>query len=201
VRTASGEEYDSVPFAAQLVWTLAFDESLVVGASDRYEFQIIQPNGTTTMVERFWDPTVVTADEVDYWRRWTIALFKPREVDWNGENIPLHKPAYIGMLPSRSGELWLTRWGPGPSADCELPPEELAQEWLRDPLEVPQCLVGEIIVDVFDREGRYLGDVEDFPYFSKPFISGDAVLASTQDEAGTIMVKRYRLVLPGESSQ
>ncbi len=103
------------------------------------------------------------------------------------------------MLPSLSGELWLTRWGPDPSADCALAPEELALEWLRNPLERPQCLLGGIIVDVFDSTGRYLGDVEGFfPYPSKPFISGDTVVALAQDEAGTIMVKRYRLLLPGE---
>ena len=30
---------------------------------------------------------------------------------------------------------------------------------------------------------------------------GDVVIASTEDEAGTIMVKRYRLVLPGKRLQ
>ena len=52
-----------------------------------------------------------------------------------------------------------------------------------------------------------LGDVEipsifynkRFQKFSPtPFLIGDMVLAAVEDEAGTIMVKRYRLVLPGE---
>ena len=33
-----------------------------------------------------------------------------------------------------------------------------------------------------------------------PFISGDTVIVLIEDEASTIMVKRYRLVLPAERS-
>jgi len=31
-----------------------------------------------------------------------------------------------------------------------------------------------------------------------PVYLGDTVIVPTEDEAGTLMVKRYRLVLPGE---
>ncbi len=200
VRTASGEEYDSVPFAASLQWALGHDESLIVGASDRYEFQIIDPNGSTTMVERAWDPTPVGADEADYWRRLTIALLGNRELSWNGENIPDHKPAYSLITPTLSGELWLTRSGPASPADCALTPEAMIDELRRDPFafQMPECVSGVNSFDVFDSAGRFLGSVEDLPHFAKPFISGDTVVAWALDEAGTIMVKRYRLVLPGE---
>jgi hypothetical protein len=53
--------------------------------------------------------------------------------------------------------------------------------------------------DVFDNGGRFLGSVEDLPHFNSPFMSGDTVVALAQDEAGTVMVKRYRLVLPGDA--
>jgi hypothetical protein len=58
-------------------------------------------------------------------------------------------------------------------------------------------MYGEIIWDVFDRDGRYLGNVEGLPVVSRPFINGDTVVAVALDDAGTVMVKRYRLVLPG----
>lgn len=194
----NGREYEIVPFAATLVWTLSYNESLLVGTSDRYEFRIVDPDGNVTSVERFWDPTPITAREFDYWRRMTIALLSPRNVRWNGENIPEHKPAYLAMLPSRSGELWLTRWG-ATSAECATAPEEMAVEMGRDPFGLPKCLLGEITADVFDSAGRYLGAVEAFPYnLSKPFIDGDTVVALTQDAVGTNVIKRYRLVLPGE---
>jgi hypothetical protein len=56
-------------------------------------------------------------------------------------------------------------------------------------------------VDVFDFDGRYLGGVNapvEMSWTPLPSIRDDTVLATAQDEAGTIMVKRYRLVLPGE---
>ena len=53
-----------------------------------------------------------------------------------------------------------------------------------------------------DSAGRYLGGVEGARYiFSNPFISGDTGVTLAQDKAGTIMVKRYRLVLPGEEEK
>ena len=60
---------------------------------------------------------------------------------------------------------------------------------------------------VFDEDGKYLGSVEVPEVFYNrrsevldpaPFMRGNTVLVAVQDEAGTIMVKRYRLVLPGE---
>ena len=55
--------------------------------------------------------------------------------------------------------------------------------------------------DVFDEEGRFLGkaDVpEGISLYPGPYIRDDVFLSSFMDEMGTIMVKRYRLVLPGE---
>ena len=60
--------------------------------------------------------------------------------------------------------------------------------------------------DAFDAEGRYLGEIQGlspYPWFARPtiFARGDMVVAPQQDDAGTIMVKRYRLVLPGEEER
>lgn len=59
------------------------------------------------------------------------------------------------------------------------------------------------MLDVFGPDGRFLGDVDVPLGFSvsglrRSYIDGDMILREIQDEAGTIMVKRYRLVLPGE---
>jgi len=56
--------------------------------------------------------------------------------------------------------------------------------------------------DVFEEEsGRFLGRVdvpEEIRWWPRPYIRDDVVVATVEDEAGTITVKRYRLVLPGE---
>ncbi len=63
-----------------------------------------------------------------------------------------------------------------------------------------------LFFDVFGSDGRFLGRV-DAPdemvdqilrWARTPHFAGDRVTAVAIDDAGTIMVKRYRLVLPGE---
>jgi hypothetical protein len=160
---------------------------------------MIRPSGEITLVERYWEPVPVTSEEFDYWRRFTIAGFGGRDVDWNGEDIPDHKPAYMVFLPSATGEVWLMRQGEG-SGDCNLAPEEAMEAGFDQA--VISCLYPNLFFDVFGRDGRYLGDVEGLQLnVTLPFISGDTVIAPVEDDSGTIMVKRYRLVLPERGAQ
>ena len=54
-------------------------------------------------------------------------------------------------------------------------------------------------LDVFEAEsGRFLGQIEPPYTLSHPVFLDDAILTVHEDDAGTIMVKRYRPVLPGE---
>jgi hypothetical protein len=56
-------------------------------------------------------------------------------------------------------------------------------------------------IDVFDDAGRYLGPVP-LPaglwLSPRAWIDGRTVIATLVDDAGIVMVKRYRLVPPGE---
>ena len=61
------------------------------------------------------------------------------------------------------------------------------------------CWQRTITFEVFDSDGRFLGNVE-LPEL-RPFVmyaNERVVIGYVEDDAGTIMVKRYRLVLPGE---
>ncbi len=61
------------------------------------------------------------------------------------------------------------------------------------------CFTLSYLIDVFGPDGRYLGSVDGaMPDPTHYFIRDDMLITPTEDEAGTIMVKRYRLVLPGE---
>jgi len=196
---SEGRVVGSVPFSPGVVFTFSYDQALIAGATDRYTFRMIHPSGETTLVERYWEPVPVTSEEFDYWRRFTIAGFRGREVDWNGEDIPDHKPAYMVFLPSATGEVWLMRQGGGGPENCDIEPEEAMEAGFDQA--VIKCLYPNLFFDVFDRDGRYLGDVEGLPLNETlPFISGDTVVAPVEDEDGTVMVKRYRLVLPEGAS-
>jgi len=205
VMRMGGREVEGVPFAAYRSLSLSADGRLIVGANDRYQFRLIAADGATTVIERFWDPVPVSAEEAAWRRRYTLAEYAqlteqygPRyRLEWDGNNIPPHKPAYLAFVPTASGGVWLVREGPGDMEACDLSPEVALTV---DYLARRQCSRPSLIIDAFDRDGRYLGEVTGLQMWLRDntFVRGDTVLNVEQDEAGTIMVKRYRLVLPGE---
>jgi len=190
------------PFSARLIWNPAPDGRMLVGVSDRYRFEVHARDGSTLVVEEHWDPVPVPPEHKEWERRYAVA-FQRRgnapEITWDGAEIPDHKTAYTRLIPTLSGETWVARWG----ASVRLP------GCVEDPVEAGQqtawenpCWSNEEIVDAFDADGRYLGEVEMPPgvRLSAPrlFIDDRLVVAEIESEAGTITVKRYRLVLPGE---
>jgi sugar lactone lactonase YvrE len=111
----------------------------------------------------------------------------------------MHKPAFAQLVSAVSGEVWVLREGPS----------ERLEDGVEDPLEAGWEGASENaawrsrwIIDVFSPDGRYLGEVE-APQGIQPsgprfFVDDRTVVAVVEDVEGTIMVKRYRLVLPGE---
>lgn len=88
-------------------------------------------------------------------------------------------------------------------------PSESVTGCAGDPLEVgwvaarqDPCWRDKAMIDAFDRDGKYSGDVavpeELLPYEGPLAIRGRMVVGVVRDDAGTYVVKRYRLVLPGE---
>ena len=177
------------------------DGKLVFGASDRYRFEVLSPDGSRLIVERYWDPIPVPPEHKEWERRRELSFY--REVNDPGDEldisqIPDSEPAYRWFVPTQSGEIWLQRLGSSePLAGCA-----------GDPLEVGPVAAAESpcwrhrpIIDAFDSDGRYLGDVEvpeELMRVHPLTIRGRVVAGVAQDDVGTYVVKRYRLVLPGE---
>jgi len=187
---------------------------LVYGASDRYRFEVLAPDGSLLIVERYWDPVPVPPEHKEWERRQALGMaldYFARDAVVNASDaddpdieleisaIPDHKPAYRWFVPTQSGEIWLHRLGPSePLTGCAGDPLEVGWAAARE----NPCWRDRTIIDAFDGDGRYLGDVEVpeelMPYVGLLTIRGRVVAGVAQDEAGAIMVKRYRLVLPGE---
>jgi hypothetical protein len=209
--TFRGSEID-VLFGPMMVWAAA-PEGLVVGATDRYRFEVVRSDGSRMVVHRYWQPVPVSAEESAWTREWMIAGYREDEPfwQWNGDDIPSYKPAYNTLIPSGSGEIWVVRSGPGERVEgCSLDRESDAPSRLER--DYNPCWPSGFIVDAFGADGRYLGEVEIPEGFhlsagqARPyqpnlynlFVAEDIVLLVVEDDAGTIMVKCYRLVLPGE---
>ena len=120
-QTVSGYAVDT-PFSPRMWWSPAPDGGLVVGASDRYRFEVLSPEGSRLVVERSWKPVPIPDGHKEWERQRTIVFdrkFNDPEQNLDGSLIPDHKPAYFSLVPARPGETWVLRHGPSePLADC-----------------------------------------------------------------------------------
>lgn len=101
-----------------------------------------------------------------------------------------------------TGEILVAREKPAEIlSDCEPEPTadpagyELSAAGFRP---AGTCFVMSYTIDVFSADGRYLGAFEMPQLHRYSFIRGDMILTPEEDEAGVVMVKRYRQVLPRE---
>jgi hypothetical protein len=86
---------------------------------------------------------------------------------------------------------------------------ERAEDCIEEPTEsnyaqarAAPCWRDRALLDVFDESGRYLGDVAAPDHVGRVLhVDGNVVLTVAEDDTGTIMVKRYRLALPGEQDE
>lgn len=184
--------------AAGFIWAATADGDIVAGASDRYACEVQRADGSELRVEKGWQPIPIPDEHVEYERRRTVAMVRQFEQPgwtWDGAEIPGFQPAFTYLVPTISGETWVVR--PGESSRIA--------ECIEDPLAASfgdvranPCWRTAWIIDAFDADGRFLGDVrvpdglQPFPFYL--VVKGRVVI----DEPGLVRVKRYRLVLPGE---
>ena len=190
-----------MPFHPRPYITMSSVGAWVTGLGNEYRFEIRHFDGRVVVIERHISPVEVSAGEADWRRQRAIDSARRRDPTWSwpGPEVPRHKPYFDVLLPDRSGRVWVRRLGPSTYyGDCSEAPGSAPRP---DDQEPTPCWRAAVIYDVFGADGRYLGGV-DFPRGYPPvgdaFIRDDLFLLRGEDEAGTIMVKRYRLVLPGE---
>ncbi len=197
VRRGQGTSTFPVPFAPAPSWTLAVSGAMVAGIGDEYRYEVRHPDDETMLVVREVERVPLDPDELAYTRR-SFRQRIDRAVRGDGivegadpAAIPELKPAFFELIAGQQGSVWVRRDGPGEYREhCDGTPES------------NPCWRRTVIVDAFGADGRYAGEIEipDGARLStRPYISGDVVVAVFEDPAGTIMVKRYRLVPPGTS--
>jgi len=192
------------PLAPSIAWSVLPSGAIVEGLSDAYRFEVRFPDGNSMVVERAIELLPVSADEAEWLTARVTALMRRVQPDWSWPLTPIpdHRPAFLHFRGDRYGRIWVVRaLRTDEVTDCDPNPLSVEDQSPR------YCWRDVFGLDVFDEEdGRYLGEVE-VPIISifgaPPALAflRDSLIVAVQDEAGTIMVKRYRLVLPGEQER
>ena len=109
-----------------------------------------------------------------------------------------YKPAFQHFIPDHDGRIWVVRQGPGQRLEGGIQEPDDWRDYFWNP-----AWEDTYLLDVFDAQGRYLGDVELPPglqFSTPPCIMGDRFVALHTEPDGTPLVISYRLVLPDNNS-
>ncbi len=189
----------SVPFAPRPVWNVLPSGAMVEGRSESYRFEIHGLDGNVTVVERVVELVSVSSAEAEWHAENLTRVMRRREPGWRWsvQPIPAHKRTFEEFIGDWSGRLWVRRVvGTESVSECDGDPSTVEGRGARS------CWRDIWGFDVFDEAaGQFLGSVDlplGFRSWPPPVFLDDTVVAVVEDEDGTIMVKRYRLALPGE---
>jgi len=189
----------TAPYRSQFVWATTPSGAVALGNTDARELSIHPALGDPIVVALEGPPIPIGRDEIDARRQKAattpLASGRARQVEF-----PDDKPMYRLILPDSSGRLWVLRDGASTYLrDCGADPFET------DPDPGPRpCWRSRLFADVFEEStGAWLFRVEDFlsdelgmkSVFRPPlvFIAGDFLLARVTDQAGTVVIKKFRI--------
>jgi hypothetical protein len=197
IEEGGGMNASAVPFAPDVVWNAGHNGIIAAGISERYRITLFFPDGRQLVVERDFEPVPIESEEKSWWRAQTTAGMRLAQPgwSWNGPPIPDHKPAFSNFVIDAGGRLWVKRPGQGRThVDREPDPS-------RNPIDsfLNPYWSDTIVMDIFDFEGRYLGEVEVPEGFrlgidvAEPHIRDEMVVACVDAPGGYPTVVRYRL--------
>lgn len=193
-RSGGSSQTWSVPFSPGSRWTWSPRGYFIGGLSTRYAIDIFRPDSAVLRIERLTEPVAITAGEKaaqEHRARTAMQRMDP-SWRWNGPPIVGTKPPFRGIHTDRDGRIWVRLHAPGREVATgtdagDAPPGQPSAppEWTEP-----------ILFDVFDPDGRYLGQVEapeDFRTSPLPVLGTERVWAVAEDELGVQSIVRYRI--------
>jgi hypothetical protein len=179
VQTKYGAYSVAVPFTGHQVWELTPNSSVLVASTAQYRIYTIGRKGDTTRIlERTGLPAIpVTAEDVDtVFAGLGFKYFLAQSGLADRSRVPKVRPAFRGMVIDDRGNLWV------------------------EPT-VADADQGKVF-DVFDPQGRLLGQVRSsvklsFPEWAgRPLIRGDRIYAVSVDADGSTAIVVGRIIRP-----
>jgi hypothetical protein len=174
----------SVPFTAEAKWTFSALGYFVGGVNDRYHITLYR-SGRPLTIERTVSPVPVESAEAAEKKASITRQFQQNfpSWSWNGPDIPDTKPLFTEIFAGDDGRIWVQLSQPGHPAEADNPSDP--PEW-KEP----------VVFDVFEADGRYLGQVsapEGFLQYPSPVFRGDTIWAGFEDADGVRYVKRFEV--------
>lgn len=182
---------------------------VVTAISDRYALQVAKPDGRILRIEREYKPVPASREErATYYREIDR---RARQIDyrwtWRGLAIPEEKPPFKGLFADADGRIWVQLHQPAElsgefsaaggadsgSADSDAADTDAAAE---DRLPTRRDWTEPLAFDVFEPDGRYLGQVNAPPGFRTlplPSIRGSTVWAAVGEGDAAPDVVRFEI--------
>lgn len=176
-----------VPFTASSAWSVTSRGELASTTGSRYAVGLQRANGTVLRIERDAAAVPVSAEERAAEEARVIEFFRRLEPGWrwDGPQIPDSRPPIGGLHTGIDGTIWVRVAQPGTViAEAERAPR--ARTFVHEP----------IVFDVFESDGRYLGDVsapDRFLLMPHPVLSRERVWGVIHDDNDVSFIVRYRV--------
>ncbi|MEE9578884.1 MAG: hypothetical protein V3W24_04850 [Gemmatimonadota bacterium] len=211
-----------IPLYPRTFWAWSPTGDWVRGISSGYSFDVARPDGRVVRIEREHEPVAASREErmalyrsvdrrarqLDY--RWT----------WRGPVVPETKPPYKSIFTDRDGRIWVQLHQPaqlrageaGEEAPVPTEPEPdsasaasaagedsaSVASSIRENIDRPSARdFGEpIVFDVFQPDGRYLGQVSapaGFRTRPMPVIQGNTVWAAVGERGSVPSIVRFEI--------
>jgi len=196
----SGGRRVVLPFAPSPIVVLSPHGYFITGIPNRYSFELLRPRpgaavwrtGDPVMsVRRLSVPSIaVTREEASDYQKSITSFMRAIDASWSwrGPSIPQRKPAFRRIFVGDDGRIWI-----GLHTTAELN-RAVNISSTSNLVEATNRWIEPGIFDVFEVDGRYLGQVR-FPRDIEPYRArGDTVIAITVDGDGFQSVRRFRLL-------
>lgn len=173
-----------VPFAPAVQWDLSPLGYFVGGSNDSYRVTLMRP-GSPLIIERDVALVAVNPQEAADAKQQITDQIRRQYGDWswNGPDIPATKPPFTDIAVGEDGRIWVLLSAEGRREANSAPTK-------------PASWSEPVVYDVFEPDGRYLGQVttpDGFRRYPEPVFRGDTVWAGFEDADGVLYVKRYEL--------
>lgn len=186
---------NEVPFAPDFHWGVHPFGTFVTSVGSRYAVDLHQPDGGVLRFARDREPVPVMAGEKQNAEARATANMRNMDPSWkwNGPPIPDTKAPITGVNAGEDGRVWVRLSMPAePIPEDEREPEP-------DPgtNEPPPARFREpVVFDVFEPDGRYLGQVRaprGFSTYPRPIFRGDHVWGVVRDALDINYIIRFRI--------